>query len=504
MATHGTTSREVELKLAVPAGSARVVARHPLLRASQTVRRREVSNYFDTPGLALARRGVILRVRHSENRWIQTLKAEDRDSVAADRAEWEWPLIDGQPDLALLRTTPIADEVPVGLDVAPVFATEVDRTIRMLEFGGTVAEAAWDQGFIIAGECREPVDELELELREGDPAELYRLAIKLHEDLPLTIASESKAARGYRLRTGEPPGAQKARPVALPGEAAGVEIFRRIILAGLGHLVANQPAGIAGDPEGIHQMRVAVRRLRTALLLFEPHLEAHATARFEDALRRLGRTFGEARDWDVFCGQILQQPLGSASGWCGPLEQPAAARREAAHRKSTHELQEPPFTALVLGLAAWSEQGRAMPGLIGDDQLRRPIEELCPRLLDRLARKVKRRGRHIDGSDAARHALRKSLKKLRYATDYLQSLYPRKPVKYYRRACKKLLRVLGDINDAVAASALAESLASQARTDLTPSVGALATWLARRRAGGLQKLSKRWEAFRDEPKFWRR
>ncbi len=505
METQSKSSREIELKLAVPARSAKALTQHPLLRAWQAQRRHEVSTYFDTPDLALAQRGLILRVRHTGDRCVQTLKADARRGVAADRAEWEWPLVDCTPDLSLLAATSVAGELPPRPEIEPVFVTEIDRTTRKLVLdGGTVAEAAWDEGVIVAGPRRQPVSELELELRDGDPAALYRLAVKLHGDVPFTIESESKAARGYRLRNGEPPDAHKADDVALQKQTGAAVALRDIIHAGLGHLVMNQPAGLAGDAEGVHQMRVAIRRLRAALMLFKPHLEPFATARLEDALRRIGRIFGEARDWDVFCLQILPEAHDAASGadWSDLLQHSALARREAAHRSFAQELREPPLTGLVLGLATWAEQGRTVPGLLGDDELQRPIEDLCPQMLDRLARKVNKRGRHIGRSDADRHALRKSLKKLRYAIDYVGSLYPSKPVERYLRACKKLQRVLGDINDTVAGTALAGSLTDETHPDLAPAVGALASLLARRRASALKNLPKRWKAFQAEPEFW--
>jgi triphosphatase len=121
----------------------------------------------------------------------------------------------------------------------------------------------------------------ELELRDGMLAPLYRLALDLHATVPLTIGPESKADRGYRLRTGQAPAARKAPDLDLDRDVGVPGAFREIVTAGLGHLLANQPAAAAGDPEGVHQMRVAIRRLRTALVLFGTHLKPHATARFE-------------------------------------------------------------------------------------------------------------------------------------------------------------------------------------------------------------------------------
>ena len=227
-------------------------------------------------------------------------------------------------------------------------------------------------------------------------------------------------------------------------------------------LLTNQPAGLAGDAEGVHQMRVAIRRLRAALALFQPFLEPHAAALFQDELRRIGRVFGEARDWDAFCLQILPEVLETErdAGWRDLLLEPATMARAAAHTDFVGEIRDPAFTRLVLGLASWTEELR-LPGL---SEPERPIEDLCPALLDRLAAKVARRGRQIrHRSEAELHALRKSLKKLRYGIHFLRPMFDPALLKPYMRDCKKLQQILGDINDTVAATALAERLAKGAR-----------------------------------------
>lgn len=495
--------REVELKLAVPASSAGTLVDHLSLQPSNPGHRRhEVTTYFDTPDQALAHRGMSLRIRHSDGHRVQTLKADRKPGVAADRGEWEWPAEQDEPNLALLEQVPIVGDLPFGLDLEPVFSTDIDRMTRVLELdGGTIAECAFDEGFITAGKAREPVRELELELRSGDAGALYRLALELHAAAPLTIESESKAARGYRLRSGARPEACMAEDVELDPATSAAQALQQILSVELGHLLANQPAGLAGDAEGVHQMRVAIRRLRAALTLFQPHLDLHAASLFQAELRRVGRVFGEARDWDVFCLQILPEALEAshAAGWHDLLLHPALAAREAAHQGFAQEVRAPVFTALVLGLAAWSEQRN----LLGDAKLDRPLQDLCPRLLDRLAHKVERRGRHIERrSDTERHALRKSLKKLRYGIDYVRAVYPPEPVKSYLRNCKKLQQTLGDINDAVTATALVDRLGHEMRPDLAPGVGALATQLDRRRDDALHGLAKRWKAFQAEPRFW--
>jgi len=383
----------------------------------------------------------------------------------------------------------------------------VVRTQRRLRLeNNAIVEAAFDRGSIIAGDARAPICELELELREGEAGPLYRLALQLHQATPLTLGVESKAARGYRLRSGAAPHAKTARPPKLDPKIGAAAAFRDIVVSELGDLIANQPAAHAGDAEGVHQMRVGIRRLRSALMLFAPYLEPKAAKRFQAELQRTGRRFGEARDWDVFCLEALPAALDRAEniGWIDLLRPPAQMRRDAAHAEFVRALDDPAFTALVLGLAAWAEDGCAHDRLAGDKALRRPLARIAPKLLDRLYRKVERRGGDVEKlGDQELHALRKSLKKLRYGVEYLASLYPQKAVKAYVKRCKALQKSLGAINDAATAIRLAEGLSEGGRADLAGAVGALARSVDRPKRKAMKSLSKKWRAFDDEPRFWR-
>ena len=494
--------REVELKLAIPPASADELKAHLRALAADAKERHEVTTYFDTPDRLLGRGGISLRVRVAGGDRIQTLKADSQDGVAADRAEWEWKIERDKPDLRLAEQVLNERGVPQEIDLEPIFTTEVDRTTRILNLdGGVVVETAYDEGLITAGNSRQPIRELELELRSGEAVPLYRLACEIHAAAPLMIETESKGARGYRLASGANPETRKSRDTSIEGRTNVAESLCQIVNAGLGHLLANQAAGLAGDAEGVHQMRIAIRRLRAALALFQPLLEPHAAALFEDELRRVGRVFGEARDWDVFCLQILPEVLVSEqdTGWRDLLLQPATAAREAAHEQFTAEIRSPAFTRLVLGLATWAEELRVPH----DPEPGRPIEDLGSALLDRMAAKVARRGRRIrHRSETELHALRKSLKKLRYGIDFLRPVFRPAPLKSYLHDCKKLQQTLGDINDTVTATVLAERLVKGKRLDLAPAVGALAEQLGRRRDDALGHLAKRWNAFSDQPRFW--
>lgn len=537
MASNGPV--EVELKLLLPKGARAALEQHPALREPRATApevREEHTAYYDSPRLGLAERGLSLRVRRYGGKRVQTLKSMRDGSgsdgggdgarsrtVASSRGEWEWTVSEDAPDVSRVAETPFGAEIAAEADEAglqPVFETSIQRTVRTIELDdGTRAEAVIDEGQVSAGEATQEVSELELELKGGTPGPLYRLALDLHGAVPFTIGAESKAQRGQRLRTGEAP-----RPVedgpgpTLDADAPAAEAMRRIVGAELGHMLANQPAAAAGDVEGVHQMRVGIRRLRTALVLFGKHLEPHTARRFETELKRLGRVFGAARDWDVFCTEILPEAEKdeAAKGWAALLREPAEAERQAAHRTVEEELGHPALTGLVLGMAAWVEPDGTGTLALGSGKLQRPLRKLAPAMLDRMARRAEkrgrdggrvRRGRHSAGAAAAAaelHDLRKALKKLRYGAEYFAGLYPPKPVKQHRKATKRMLKLLGAGNDAAMAATLAERLcAEDGRSELAPAVGALAQWSEARRAKALRKMPKAWDALTAAPPFWR-
>ena len=452
-----------------------------------------------------------MRVRRSGNRRIQTLKSARLErSVASTRGEWEWAIDGEEPDLRRLADTPFARIVSTRAahGLQPVFESDVRRSVRLLRLdGGTVAEAAIDEGRVAAGSAREDLRELELELKAGSRAPLLRLALELHTAVPVTIGAESKAQRGFRLRTGEPPAPVKAEPPSLSPRAQAIDAAARILDAGLGALVANQPAVAAGQAEGVHQFRIGIRRLRTALAMFAPLLEPTAAARFEAELKRLGQVFGTARDWDVFCTQILREAEDDPAvrGWAELLHMPAEAERAAAHRAVEEELRRPALTGLMLGMAAWLATDAGSSPATGDDDLRRPFGKIAPDLLDRMARRVAKRGGRVRRRSAEElHELRKAMKKLRYSVEYVAPIYHSGRVKRYHKALKRTLKTLGAAQDAIVAVTLAERLCQgEQRSDYVASAGALARWARAYRATALRGLPKRWTAFAAAEAFWR-
>lgn len=201
--------KETELKLRASPETLAALREHPLLkkRNKSGWQTRELLNqYFDTPERALAEARVALRLRRDGDTVIQTLKCRGT-SVAglSERNEHEWQLDKVKLDLKKLDDScwPVQLADLDKKTIKPLFTTDFTREYAEIAWGRgkakVVIEAALDQGFVIAGKRKEAICELELELREGEPAALLELAAELAATVALMPCDISKAERGYRL-----------------------------------------------------------------------------------------------------------------------------------------------------------------------------------------------------------------------------------------------------------------------------------------------------------------
>ena len=492
---------ETELKFALSPEARERIERHAeaLAAADGASTQTQRTTYFDTPGRALRKAGFTLRVRQADDGFVQTVKSAGGGTL--HRQECEWPVDSAEPDGRLLAKVPGAPRLDDEA-LEAVFRTDVRRTsLSVTPAAGAKVELAFDDGSVTAGDAGEPLSELELELKGGDEDALFRLGLDLLQVAPLALVNESKAERGWRLRDGVQPTARKPHSVVLEPDIAVHEAFARLSAGVLDDLLANQPAALRGDEiEGIHQMRVGIRRLRSLLALFERFVEPHAALRFEDELRRLGRVLGEARDWDVFLAETLPAAIETAADlkMVEPLRAAAEERRHAAHQAAKKAVQEPSFTRFVLAFRVWSHRPEAtMAGRIGE----RCMKEAAPALLDDVARKVAKRLAAADPDEPATlHALRRSAKKLRYAIEYFDGLYGAAAEPYYKR-CSAAQKRLGELNDLVTLQHLAEVLAAD-RLDLVPAVAVLENRSAAPVARAIGRLDKPLGRLRREKPFW--
>ena len=500
--------REVELKFQLPPGSRPAFEASPVLATVLAKQHHAVTTYFDTPDSRLDRAGLTLRVRQRGHSCVQAVKSRSNGhGVATTRSEWEWPIGQDVPDVGLLEeVNALAAVAPVIRGrLQPIFVTDVQRTIRLLHLDGdTVVELAIDEGSIAAGTAREPVSEVEMELKAGCVGAIYRLAAALQAHAPLWLSPESKSARGWHLHTGRTDGAQHAHVPKLGRHVRAAAGIHAILGGTLGHLTANIAPTLRGDVEALHQMRAALRGARTVLQLFEPHLDASTTERFNADLRRFGEIFGTARDWDVFCLETLPAamvdlPAEKLRG----LDLAGEAARQIAHAAVADALQGHDFTAMVLGLAGWAEAGLTQPSTLGDENMGKRLATLAPALLDRAAGRAVLRSQHASRlSPVERHDLRKSLKKLRHDAESLGGLYRTRAVRSYRARCEALEQILGAANDAAVTQRLVHTLASDSRSDLAKPADILTQWSEQRSHMALHGFKAALRDFQAAPTFW--
>ncbi|AYV45654.1 inorganic triphosphatase [Caulobacter flavus] len=452
--------REIELKfLIAPEASDAILDR---LGAQGAVRRLDAT-YYDTADHALRRAGFGLRVRDGDGGRKQTLKSASAGGVFA-RGEWEAPVSGPGPDRDLLDQTP-AGRIVNGDVLAPVFAARVERTLRLVEHGGAVIEAALDRGELQAGTDRAAVSELELELKTGQPAALFDLARDLMAHAPLRLSLVSKAERGYALALGEAPGARREAAV-LTRDMAAAEAFQALGNTALGRLcVAAEALADLPGPDAVHNLRVAARRLRALLKLFRPVTGKLAATPASDALKALANALGPARDLDVYIAETWR-PAAEADPQ--PVEGLAALGKalieaqQVAYSRALEAAAPDRFGPLALDVAAWLEAGDWLSDPERVEDRGTPARVFAAGRLKKLSKDVLARGEDLEALDhEERHALRIRGKGLRYAIDALAPLFPDHPKRLERwsAANRDLQDALGGLNDQALGASLARDAA---------------------------------------------
>ena len=451
--------QEVELKFQVPVTARSAVQRAVSTSAAKVTRLR--ARYFDTADRRLAAAGLSLRLRQEGRVWTQTLKGAR--AGLAHRLEHELLLPPGPVSLDLHRHhgTAAADALrhALGADAPPlqqVFETDVRRTHRVLRSGNARVELALDIGQLRAGGQRLPIWELEFELQHGTLSALVDLSSRWVQRHGLWLDVRSKAERGDLLSRGlsvrpatgyRPPRLERGQP---PDEA-----LRAMMAAALGQALPNASAlaGGVGRPEHLHQLRVGLRRLRSVMQLFAMADGADDMSRWNEALAALFRTLGVARDHDAMAATLRTElPALTAAG--GPTWTPGPA---AAPPDVGALLREPGAVHLQLDLIGHAEgtAPQVMPatmetpdGKDAPDVEPLDIATVAARRLRRLHRRLSSSSaRFMELDTEQQHRLRRQIKRLRYAVEATQSLWPVKACQRYLEGLKPLQDALGLCND---------------------------------------------------------
>lgn len=499
---------EIELKLATEAAMLARVARLKAVAAHKQGRARtEMLNatYYDTPDLALWRAGITVRLRSEGGRIVQTVKsAGSRTAGLFSRREWECPSPTGElhrPHLTATELPPLCRSKTLDA-LGAVFTTHIRRTIHILKGPDWEVELAIDSGTVQAGDRVMPLAEIELELKAGSPDHLYGLAEAIATALPCRVPTRAKSDHGFQLALGEDIRPTKAPPLALDPDMSVAQAFQAIARNCLYHLLASEAClpGPHGS-EAVHQMRVALRRLRSALKVFRAVVTDDELGPLRDEIAWLLSHLGPARDADVFLAGIVAPVMADhpdtpallalCQDWTSERDTAfATARAAAADRR---------FALLALRLGRWIDHGAWTTGDLG----RAPLTPFARRVLRRLRRRLLDAGgaRLGDLPTAELHGVRILGKQMRYGGEFFASLYPKSTSRTFLALLAQLQDQLGLLNDlAVAVPRLA---ARHHRADWAWASGLIAGWHEARRPEIMKEAEQAWRQLRKCPPFWK-
>jgi len=515
-------SREIELKFEVDRAmldrlkQAAVLKQWGVGRASTRTLR---SVYFDTEDQRLFKAKIVLRVRKVGRRWVQTVKAGTAVSGGlSSPEEFETPVSGDCPDVAAIDDQPTRERLRDLLDgdqPAALFETVIRRTTRDIETpDGSLIEAAFDSGEVIHGKTAEPMCEVELELKKGRVKALYDLARELFEDTPVRFSAMSKSARGYQLaRSGSGPEAAqplRARQPEIDGSMTAELALRSILRASLEQIAGNLPAVLGNDDaEGPHQLRIGLRRLRSALKFFKPLVDGPAARALNEEARWLGTEVGSLRDADVLIADIVAPvpvPHGSIDmGLLTERLEKAATRTRLKVRKT---LATPRISTFLLDLGAFIEtRGWIRPEDFGQTALLgQPVGEFSNAGLDKLWKKARKRaGNLAQMSVEERHELRKLFKTLRYAVEFFSGLHGKENTKLFLKQLKRLQNVFGYLNDVALAGRLPDALRDEAGDgDVQRGIGFVLGWHQARADAAWETVGPLWEEADAAYRVWRK
>jgi CHAD domain-containing protein len=455
--------------------------------------------WHDTADSQLAERRLALALRHEAAQpalWELTRLVADSTDI--------WPPGAPAPVLATAATQEaLGQKLPAGL--LPLAAFE--GTSRVIA-DTPALRVVLLEGSLRAVTATSPVCRLEL---SGPQAAAQALAWS--DELRLAAPPDSLAAEAYRL----------ARPSSLPLRPLGpptlpptldVEAGFAFVTAHLaGVLLAHGPGAIAeAGPEPVHQMRVAVRRLRSAILLFRRAVSCPELDVATQHLKALGRVLGPPRDWDVFT-----RGTGAAVSASFPDDEAVRAllaasvrRRKAGYAALRRHLAGPGFRALGIALAALAVS-RSWRLAVPDDPAAAEKRAALQRaaLADYAARALSKRLAVVTapGADLAAlapealHDIRLHVKRLRYAAEFFSPLFPGRETRRFLRRMAAVQERLGHLNDSTVAAGLMAEL-PRGGASRAYAVGVVRGFVAARAAGGRRKMERSWQRFLKLEPFW--
>ncbi|MDK4791635.1 MAG: CHAD domain-containing protein [Acinetobacter sp.] len=435
---------EVELKFQLPESKKKTVQQYLKKHKAQHIHLQ--AKYYDTPDRLLAKNGMALRLRKENDLWVQTFKAAGQSHLHRVEEEVFLGKCEQDPELNLnlykdnKAVTNLITEA-LGTEVEKLslqFETDVQRSYHVFEADDTAIEVCLDDGVVKTATTQSKICEVEFELKQGAVKTLIQFAQQWINRYELWPDVRSKAERGNLLALGKAVSpAVHAKNLSLDKNISAEQALKKIVENCLAQFLPNM-AAIAdnvAEAEHIHQARVSLRRLRSALHHFSGWSDDLNPA-WEEQIAALFRKLGNTRDVDAIRTEILPMIVqhGSPELLLPISEEPL--KDLATLFKSAETVK------LVLALLAFAYSEEDSQSTKG--KFKKQIEKS----LDKLHHQVVSHAKDFNELEVTeQHKIRKKAKQLRYCIEFISSLYPSKNVQQFLKKLQPVQNTLGLYND---------------------------------------------------------
>ncbi|MFI8033258.1 CHAD domain-containing protein [Acinetobacter sp. ABJ_C3_5] len=481
---------EIELKFQLPESKKKSVLQALSKQKAQKIQLQ--AKYYDTAERLLAKNYVAIRLRQEGEHWVQTFKAASKNHLQRIEEDIYLGKCAQEPELDLslykhnqtVQTVlrEVLGEAPAELQLQ--FQTNVQRTFYVFEFEGSHIEVCLDDGEIRTPTDRARICEVEFELKQGSAADLIQFAKTWVDQYQLWLDVRSKAERGNLLAQGKVvSAATKAKSLNLDKDVSAEQAIKQIIENTLNHILPNAAAiadGVA-EADHIHQARVGLRRLRSALKHFS-NWSAQIDPTWESQLAEIFRALGQSRDNDAIQDSVI--PL--VKQVCD-FEFPFP---ENVDTNIAGLLSDSKTTQLFLSLFSFS---------YSDQQSKSKLSKQAAKSLTKLYEKILKDAAQFSTLDIEQqHRTRKRVKQLRYCIDFIAGIYPEKQVQQFLNKLQPIQEYLGFYNDLF----VAEHIFEQQATEHPQFLFALG-WVKAQQPHVAKKAAKKLQALSTKDIFWK-
>ncbi|TCB55857.1 CHAD domain-containing protein [Acinetobacter terrestris] len=484
---------EVELKFQIPLPYQKQIYQFFLSKNARPISL--YAKYYDTPERHLAEQKISLRQRLEDTHWIQALKAPsghhlERFELEIDLGELDNPAL----DLQIYQSNPQAKKLlqqvlgKQAKNLITQFETDVERLVYVVDYNRAEIEVSLDRGEIRHDDQTLAIYEIEFELKQGSIQDLIKFIQPWVKQYHLWLDVRSKAQRGNLLAqdlTIAP--AQFASPLQLKQKDSTDSALKQIVNNALQHLLPNATAIAAEqyNSEHVHQTRVAIRRLRSALRIFGDW-STDADPEWQEQLRTLFRQLGSTRDRDALSEGLLPQLQQAGAPF---VQLPDATEDNSIPIEES--LRSIDSVNLILALLQFVHQPYAT-------KQKTPLKKDIAKKLQKLHQQICKDADHFLELDIeSQHRTRKRVKRLRYCIEFIASLYPGKELKNYLKDLKPAQESLGQFNDLNVAEAMFQDLVKRKQK-----VWFILGWIANEKKYILEQAQAHLDTYAKTDTFW--